>query len=96
MSRIEAQSPQGNVQEGQRLMVIELKKYNKVRTLLRDVCHRFARTHTLLEWRPEGICNYGSCLHGGEGDRDANRSHGSLLEWYSCQPLSWKWSWSDQ
>ena len=34
VSRIEVQSPQGNVQEGQRLMIIKLRKYNQVRELL--------------------------------------------------------------
>ena len=34
MSRIEAQSPQGDAQEGKRLMIIELKKCNEVRELL--------------------------------------------------------------
>jgi len=30
----------------------------------------------LLGWRPKGICNYGGCVHGEEGDRDANRTQG--------------------
>ena len=30
VSKIEAQSPQGDVQEGQRLMIIELERYNEV------------------------------------------------------------------
>ena len=34
MSRIEVQSPQGNVQEGQRLMIIEMGKYNETNALL--------------------------------------------------------------
>ena len=34
MSRIEVQGPQGDVQEGQRLMLIKLKRYNKIRELL--------------------------------------------------------------
>ena len=34
VSRIEAQGPQGNIQEGQRLMIIELVQYNKIRDLL--------------------------------------------------------------
>jgi len=34
VSRIEGKSPQGDVQEGQRLMIIELKSYNKIRALL--------------------------------------------------------------
>jgi len=37
MSRIEAQGPQGNIQEGKRLMIIELRKYNKVGELLIDI-----------------------------------------------------------
>jgi len=28
----------------------------------------------LSGWRPEDICNYDGCLHGEEGDRDANRT----------------------
>jgi len=34
VSRIEAQGSQGNVQEGQRLMIIKLRKYNEVGELL--------------------------------------------------------------
>ena len=34
MSREEAQSPQGNVQEGQRHMIIELERYNEIGELL--------------------------------------------------------------
>jgi len=34
--KIEAQNPQGNVQEGQRLMIIELERYNEIRELLID------------------------------------------------------------
>ena len=34
MSKIEAQNPQDNVQEGQRLMIIELERYNEIRELL--------------------------------------------------------------
>src|SRR5882724_8092391 len=32
----------------------------------------------LLGWRLESICKYGSCLHGGEGDRNANRAQGHI------------------
>jgi len=32
----------------------------------------------LLGWRPEGICNYDSCLHGEEGDRGANMTQGHI------------------
>ena len=34
MSRIEVQSPQGDIQEGKRLMIIELGKYNETNALL--------------------------------------------------------------
>ena len=34
MSRIEAQGPQGNIQEGKRLMIIELERYNEIGELL--------------------------------------------------------------
>ena len=37
MSRIEVQSPQGDVQEGQRLMIIELERYNEIRELLTEI-----------------------------------------------------------
>ena len=36
MSRIEAQGPQGDTQEGQRLMIIELMRYKKIWELLID------------------------------------------------------------
>jgi len=32
----------------------------------------------LLGWRLEGICNYGSCPHGGGRDGDVNRAHGCI------------------
>ena len=34
VTKIEVQSPQGDVQEGQRLMIIELERYNEIRELL--------------------------------------------------------------
>jgi len=34
VSRIEAKNPQDNVQEGQRLMIIELERYNKIGELV--------------------------------------------------------------
>ena len=34
VSRMEVQSPQGDIQEGKRLMIIELERYNKIRELL--------------------------------------------------------------
>ena len=34
---IEAQCPQGNVQEGKRLMIIELERYNKFGELLIEI-----------------------------------------------------------
>ena len=34
MSKIEAQGPQGDIQDGQRLMIIELGKYNETDALL--------------------------------------------------------------
>ena len=37
MSKIEVQGPQGNVQEGKRLMINELRKYNEVRELLIEI-----------------------------------------------------------
>jgi len=34
VSRIEAQSPQGNIQEGKRLIIIKLERYNEIGELL--------------------------------------------------------------
>jgi len=34
VSKIEAQSPQGDIQEGKRLMIIELERYNEIGELL--------------------------------------------------------------
>ena len=34
MSKIEVQGPQGDIQEGKRLMIIKLERYNKIRALL--------------------------------------------------------------
>ena len=33
MSRIEVEGPQGDIQEGQRLMIIKLERYNEIREL---------------------------------------------------------------
>ena len=40
--------------------------------------HRIMGVNMLSGWRPEGICNYNSCLHGGEGDMDVNRIQGCI------------------
>ena len=37
MSSIEAQSLQGDIQEGQRLMIIELERYKEIRELLIEI-----------------------------------------------------------
>jgi len=37
MSRIEAQSPQGNIEEWQRLMLIELERYNEIGKLIIEI-----------------------------------------------------------
>jgi len=37
VSKIEAQGPQDSVQEGKRLMIIELESYNKTRELLIEI-----------------------------------------------------------
>jgi len=37
VSRIEAQSPQGDVQEGQRLMIIKLERYKGIGELLIEI-----------------------------------------------------------
>ena len=34
MGRIEVQGPQGDIQEGKRLMIIKLERYNEIRALL--------------------------------------------------------------
>jgi len=34
VSKIEVQSPQGNIQEGQRFITMELERYNEIRELL--------------------------------------------------------------
>src|SRR5882724_7646126 len=48
------------------------------RTTYREGKHRVAGTSNLLGWRPEGICNKGGCLHGGEEDGDVNRAQGCI------------------
>jgi len=37
-----------------------------------------AWTCMLSGQRLEGICNYGGCLHGGEGDEDVNTAQGRI------------------
>ena len=77
MSKIEAKSPQCNVQEGQRLMIIYLERYNEIRELLIENRTTGLQGHMLSGCRPEGICNYGSCPHRGRGDGDANKEQGT-------------------
>src|SRR5882724_1542513 len=55
-------------------MIIELGKYNEIGELLIENQATGLKGHMLLGWRLEGICNYGSCLHGGGRDGDANRA----------------------
>ena len=73
MSKIQVQGPQGNVQEGQRL-IIKLERYNEIGEILIE--NRTTGTHVQSGQRLEHICNYSGCLHGGERDRDANRAQG--------------------
>jgi len=54
MSRIEAQSPQGVIQEGQRLMMIKLKKYNKFGELFIGMAAIWSHGHICYQdgvWR---------------------------------------------
>jgi len=48
--------------------------------------HRVAGTSKLLGWSPRGTCNYGSCPHGGEGDRNANKVHIQLASKLGSRP----------
>ena len=74
MSRIEVQSPQGEVQEGQRLMIIELGKCNETDALLIETDSTGVMgTHMLSGQGPECICNYGSCPHREGRDRGMNK-----------------------
>ena len=49
-------------------MIIKLERYNEIGELLEET-----RTTGLSGRRPEGICNYGGCPHGGGRDGDVNR-----------------------
>jgi len=40
--------------------------------------HRVAGTSKLSGWSPRGTCNYGGCLHGGEGNANANKVQGHI------------------
>ena len=46
MSRIEVEGPQGDIQEGQRLMMIKLSKYNEVGELLIEIGTTGSQGHT--------------------------------------------------
>ena len=46
------------------------------RTTYREWNHQVSGTCTLLGQSSESICNYGSCLHGGERDGDGKRVQG--------------------
>ena len=79
MNRIKVQRPQVNIQEGQRLMIIELRKNNEIGELLIE-------TETTGSWghicyqdtEPEGICKYSGCSQGEEGDGGANMTQGCI------------------
>src|SRR5882724_4634209 len=48
------------------------------RTTYREGNHRVAGTSNLSGRRPEGVCNYGGCLHGGAGDEEENGVQGHI------------------
>src|SRR5882724_10282157 len=48
------------------------------RTTYKKENHRVTGTSKLLEWSPRGSCNYGSCPHWGEGDRNATKVQGHI------------------
>jgi len=52
-----SQNPQDEVQEGQRLMIIELGKYNEIGEQLIEIEPQGHRDMYAIGWRPEGICN---------------------------------------
>jgi len=55
VGRIEAQSPQGDVQEGQRLMIIELKRYNEIRALLIEIRTTGLQGHVCYQDRGQRV-----------------------------------------
>jgi len=76
VSRIEVQSPQDNVQKGQRLTIIELERYNEIRELLIENRTTGSQGHVCY-WHG-GQKGSVTMAAGGEGGRDVNRSQGHI------------------
>jgi len=55
VSRIEVQSPQGDIQEGKRLMIIKLKRYNYIRTLLLETSATGLQGHVHYQDRDQRV-----------------------------------------
>jgi len=65
VNRIEVQSPQGDVQEGQRFMIIELERYNEIGKLLIEIGITGLQGHICYWDGGQRISVTGGCLHGG-------------------------------
>ena len=78
MSRIEFQSPQGDVQEGQRPMIIKLERSNEIGELLIEIRITGSQGHICYWDRGQRVSVYGGCPHGGKGGGDANRAQGCI------------------
>jgi len=81
VSRIEVQGLKVTFKEGQRLMIIELRRYNEIWELLIEIRTTGSQGHMCYldgGWRIS--VTYGSCLHGGERYGDVNRAQG-CIQW---------------
>ena len=91
MSKIEAQSPQSENQEGKRLMIIKLRKYNKVRELLIEIGTTGLQGHVCYWDRGQRVSVTMGCPHKEGEDGDANKTQGAYnwppREKVCAQPL---------
>jgi len=78
MSKIEVQGPQGDVQEWQRLMIIELERYNKIGELLIENRITGSQRHVCYQDGGWGVSVTTVAVHMGVKGMECNRAQGNI------------------
>jgi len=86
VSKIEVQGPQGNIQEGQRLMIIKLERYKEIRELLIENRTTGSQGHICYHDRDWRVSVTTAAVHMGVKEMGMLTGHRGTYN----QPLSWE------
>src|SRR5882724_3157720 len=83
--RIEVQGPQGNVQEGKRLMIIELERYNEIGELLIEIGITGSQGHICYQDGGQRVSVTMVAVHMGVKEMGMQTGHRGAYNWALSQ-----------